>query len=144
MFEGGLRVPCIVRFPDRIPAGSVCDQFLTSLEIFPTILQVADITPSESVVLDGFDMMPILAGQKPSPRTEMFWQRRADRAARVGNWKWVESQAGSGLFDLSSDIGEKHDLSKDHPDALEMVKARFAQWEKEMEQAEPRGPFRDY
>jgi arylsulfatase A-like enzyme len=144
MFEGGLRVPCIVRLPRSIPAGTVCDQFLTSLEIFPTVLQAANVAPPADVVLDGFDMMPILTGQQTSPRTEMFWQRRADRAARVGNWKWVESQAGSGLFDLSADIGEKHDLSKKHPEILKMLQSRFAQWEKEMEQAEPRGPFRDY
>jgi arylsulfatase A-like enzyme len=144
MFEGGIRVPCLVRFPGRIPAGSVCDQFLTSLEIFPTVLQAADVSPPEDLVLDGFDMMPILAGRQSSPRTEMFWQRRADRAARVGNWKWVDSQAGSGLFDLSSDIGEKRDLSDEHPEVLEMVKSRFAGWKQEMAQAEPRGPFRDY
>jgi arylsulfatase A-like enzyme len=144
MFDGGLRVPCIVRFPGRIPAGTVCDEFLTALEVFPTVLQAAGIDAPEDVVLDGFDMMPILAGEKPSPRREMFWQRRADRAARVGNWKWVESQAGSGLFDLSSDISERHDLSKDRPDALEMLKTRFAQWKEAMDEAEPRGPFRDF
>ena len=98
----------------------------------------------KGVVLDGYDMTSVLAGRKKTPRKEMFWQRRADRAARVGNWKWVESRAGSGLFDLSADIGEKHDLSKERPEVLKRLQSRFAQWEKEMEQAEPRGPFRDY
>ena len=74
----------------------------------------------------------------------MCWQRRGDKAARAGSFKWVESARGSGLFDLSNDIGEQHDLSKDKPDVLNEVKSRFAAWEKQMAQAEPRGPFRDF
>jgi arylsulfatase A-like enzyme len=144
MFEGGLRVPCIVRFPGRIPAGAVCDEFLTSLEVLPTALAAAGVEPPKGVVLDGFDMMPALAGEAESSRKEMFWERRDDRAARVGNWKWVESAAGSGLFDLSKDLGEKNDLSEAQPEMLAKVKARFENWKKEMELAEPRGPFRDY
>jgi arylsulfatase A-like enzyme len=144
MFEGGVRVPCLVRWPKRLPAGTVCDEFLTSLEIFPTLVQAVGLDPPEGVVLDGFDMLPVLEGQAKSQRTEMFWERRADRAARVGKWKWVDSTRGSGLFDLSADIGEEHDLSREKPQVLEMVKGRFAAWKKEMAAAEPRGPFRDY
>ena len=89
-------------------------------------------------------MTPVLAGTQRSRRTEMCWQRRSDKAARVGNYKWVESARASGLFDLSSDIGEQRDLSKEKPDVLRMVKSRFAAWEQQMAQAEPRGPFRDF
>lgn len=71
-------------------------------------------------------------------------QRRGDKAARVGQWKWVDSAKGSGLFDLSKDIGEKQDLSRENPEMLDRVKARFAAWQHEMKEAEPRGPFRDY
>jgi arylsulfatase A-like enzyme len=144
MFEGGLRVPCVVRFPGRIPPGTVCTQFLTSLEVFPTVLRLAGLEPPPGVVLDGFDMMPVLEGKAKSPRREMFWQRRADRAARVDNWKWVESQRGRGLFDLGQDIGEQHNLWSEKPEVLAMMKDRFAAWKKQMDEAEPRGPFRDY
>ncbi|NUQ64205.1 MAG: sulfatase-like hydrolase/transferase [Pirellulales bacterium] len=144
MFEGGVRVPCIVRFPGRIPPGTVSNEFLTALEILPTVSAAAGVAPPQGVVLDGFDMMPVLAGKEKSRRNEMFWQRRGDRGARVGNWKWVDSEKGSGLFDLSQDIGEKNDLSRQKPDVLKMVKSRFAAWEKAMAEAEPRGPFRDY
>ena len=89
-------------------------------------------------------MLPVLQGIKKSPRREMFWQRRNDKGARVGNWKWVESNRGNGLFDLRTDIAEKKDLSKDRPEILKMMKARFANWKKQMKAAEPRGPFRDY
>ncbi len=74
----------------------------------------------------------------------MFWERRGDRAARVGHWKWVQSQRGTGLFDLSHDVGERNDLSGQRPDILKYLKARFAAWKESMEQVEPRGPFRDF
>ena len=144
VFEGGVRTPCIVRWPGVIPAGSVSHEFLTSMEILPMVLGAAGAAPPEGVVLDGFDMKAVLQGRAKSARMEMFWERRSDRAARVGNWKWVESAAGSGLFDLESDIGESKDLSREKPEVLEMVRGRFAAWKRAMEAAEPRGPFRDY
>ena len=144
MFEGGIRVPCIVRWPGKIPAGTASNEFLTSLEIFPMLCAATGAAPAKGVKLDGFDMLPVLQGKKKSPREEMFWQRRLDKGTRVGHWKWVESSRGNGLFDLRTDLSEKHDLSEAKPEILKMMKARFANWKKEMEAAEPRGPFRDY
>lgn len=144
VLEGGIRVPCIIHWPGHIPAGAVRDDFLTALEIFPTLLKVANVEPPKDLILDGFDMLPTLQGKAPSPRQEMFWERREERAARVGNWKWVNSQQGEGLFDLSKDIGEKKDLSNEKPAKLKELQARFREWKTAMEQAEPRGPFRDY
>jgi arylsulfatase A-like enzyme len=144
MFEGGIRVPCIVRWPDRIPAGTTCDEFLTALEVFPTLAAATGAVLPPGIVYDGFDMLSVLQGKQKSPRTEMFWERRSDHAARVGHWKWVESARGRGLFDLSTDLGEQKDMSADQPGVLTMVKARFAAWKQAMAEAEPRGPFRDY
>ena len=144
MFEGGLRVPCIVRWPGVVPAGSVCDEFLNSMDILPMLCGAAGIREPKGVKLDGFNMASVLAGKQKSPREEMFWQRRGDKAARVGNYKWIESSRGSGLFDLSSDIGEQNDLSKERPDVLAKVKSRFSAWKKRMSEAEPRGPFRNF
>lgn len=144
MFEGGVRVPCLVRYPKKIKPGSVNEGLLTSLELVPTFLKEAKIPLPEDIVFDGFDMLPTLMGQVDSPRTEMYWQRRADKAARVGHWKWVESVKGNGLFDLSTDVGEQRDLSKTHPGKLKEMKQHFANWKKEMADAEPRGPFRDF
>ena len=144
MFEGGIRVPCIVRWPGKIPANTTSNEFLTSLEIFPTLCAATGAALPKELKLDGFDMLPVLQGKKKSPRQEMFWQRRLDKGARVGHWKWVESSRGNGLFDLRTDLSEKHDLSKEKPDVLKMIKARFADWKKQMNATEPRGPFRDY
>jgi arylsulfatase A-like enzyme len=144
MWEGGLRVPFVAWWPGRVPAGKVNDEFLTSLEVLPTFAAAAGAKPTPGVKLDGFDLLPILRGEKKSPRAEMFWQRRSDKAARVGQWKWVESAKGGGLFDLTADLAETRDLSAEKPDVLARVKAQFEAWRKEMDAAEPRGPFRDY
>ena len=144
MFEGGIRVPCIVKWPGKIPAGTTSNAFLTSLEILPTLCAATGAVPTKGVPLDGFDMLSVLQGKRASARTEMFWQRKLDKGARVGHWKWVESSRGNGLFDLRHDIGERRDLSKERPEILKRVQARFANWKKQMQAAEPRGPFRDF
>ena len=146
MWEGGIRVPCLVRWPaGGVPAGKVSHAFLTSLELLPSLASAADVAVPEGVVLDGFDWWATLRGEAPSPRREMFWKRRNHVAARVGKWKWVDmGKAGRGLFDLEADIGETHDLSQERPDVLAMVQERLAEWEKAMAASEPRGPFRDY
>jgi len=144
MWEGGLRVPFLARWPGRLPANAVTDEFLTSLELFPTLLAAAGAKPPVGVKLDGFDMTAVLQGKAKSPRSEMFWERRNDRAARIGNWKWVESARGGGLFDLATDLGEKNDLSERRSDLAAQLKAKFNAWKQDMDASEPRGPFRDF
>jgi len=144
VFEGGIRVCCLMRYPPQIPGGSVSGEFLTSLEIVPTLLQLAGVPPPKDVVLDGFDMMPVLRGAQPSPRQAMFWKRREQEAARVGPWKWVRNANGTFLFDLSQDIGEKTNLAPTMPDKAAELAAHFQRWQQQMDAAEPRGPFRDF
>jgi len=144
MWEGGLRVPFIMRWPGKVPAGKVTDEFLTSLELVPTLLAATGAKAPEGVKLDGFDMLPVLQGEAKSSRSEMFWQRRGDKAARFENWKWLESAKGNGLYDLSTDLGERNDLSQEKPEIAKMMQERFAAWRREMDATEPRGPFRDY
>ncbi len=144
MFEGGIRVPCIVKYPPAIPAGTTSDEFCSSLDLVSTLTKLCGVDVPEKIHLDGYDILPTLAGKSPSPRTRMFWQRLDDKAARVGDWKWVDSKKGGGLFDLSVDIGEKHDLSVSNPEKLFELKDAFQDWRAEMDAAEPRGPFHDF
>ncbi len=144
MWEGGLRVPLIVRWPAKVPAGRTTDAFLTSLEFWPTIAAATGASPPNADSRDGFDMLPVLRGEAESPRKAMFWQRRNDKAARVGSWKWVESEKGGGLFDLSKDIAEARDLSTARPEKLAELKNAWMKWRSEMDASAPRGPFRDY
>jgi arylsulfatase A-like enzyme len=146
MWEGGLRVPLIVRWKGRIQPGVVTSEFAASLELFPTFLAAAGASPPAGVKLDGFNLLPLLEGGGKSERREMFWYRTYtnDAGARVGNWKWVSHNGEEGLYDLATDLGETRDLARDRPDVYRMVKDRYAAWWKEMEASEPRGPFRDY
>ncbi len=143
-FEGGLRVCALARYPGKIPAGSVCDEFLTALEVFPTFTKLAGATNPPGVKLDGFDALSVLAGREKSPRQEMFWKRRDWEAARIGDWKWVRHGDQQFVFNLAEDMGERQNLAKSRPEKLAELTGRFRAWQAEMEAAEPRGPFRDY
>jgi hypothetical protein len=80
------------------------------------------------------------------------WDRRElpgafdvdETARRVGNYKWIESERASGLYDLTSDLGESVDLSAKLPAVATDFRSRWTAWRKSMEDAEPRGPFRDF
>ncbi len=145
-WEGGIRVPCLVRWPaGEIPAGAVNDAFLTSLEVFPSLASATGALTRSDVMLDGFDWWSTLRGKTDSPRSEMFWKRRDSIGARVGKWKWVKmGDALGGLFNLESDPGESNDLSSEKPEVLKMVQGRYANWLAEMAATAPRGPFRDF
>ncbi len=153
-FEGGLRVPFLARWPGVLPAGKTTDEFITALEILPTLAAAGGAKLPAGVKYDGFDLLPILKGERPSPRREMFWDwPDGYQAARVEHWKWVSSTprgrrgevpATEELFDLAADPGETKNLAAAQPGRLAAVKARFAAWQAEMAAAEPRGPFRNY
>ena len=144
MWEGGIRVPCLVRWPKSIPAGSVNNEFLTSMEILPTLAATCGFTVPESTILDGYDMLPVLQGKVKSPRKDMFWKRKASIGARVGDWKYVRMNGKEHLFDLSADVSEENDLATSHPEEMQRMQAAVAAWQEKMAAAEPRGPFRDF
>ena len=144
LWEGGLRVPCIVSWPARLPAGQVTDELLTSLELLPTLAAASDAQPPKDAILDGYDMLPVLAAREPSPRKQMFWEFRGQKAARMANYKWIESDKANGLYDLADDIGEQHDLSSSKPELVAEIRSQWEAWRSEMASSEPRGPFRDY
>lgn len=148
MREGGLRVPCIIKWPGKIEKGRVIDNFISSLEIFPTILDITRIEKPDSIILDGFSMLPLLTGENNDlEREDMYWEFRDEYAARVGNWKWIKSDRrgnNNGFFKLSADIGESKDLSNLEAERYMLVKDKFYQWQKEMEEVVPRGPFKNY
>lgn len=144
MFEGGVRVPFLMRWPGKIEPGSVSDEFLTALEVFPTLVEAAGASLPEGVQFDGFDMLPVLQGQAESARESMFWERQGEYGGRVGRWKLVNSRRGSGLFDLTEDVAESRDLAKALPDVLRRVRGAYRDWAQQMADAEPRGPFKDY
>ena len=107
---------------------------------------MAGIIKPKDLILDGTSMLPNLS-QGPGAETirnEMYWEFRGDFAARIGKWKWIDSDRGSGLFDLEQDLSERSDLSTQYPDTLRMVRAKFVAWQEEMARSEARGPFKNF
>ncbi len=144
MFEGGVRVPLLIRWPGQIEPGTVSEEFLSALEVFPTLVRAAGASLPDDVILDGFDMLPVIQGRDRSKRESIFWERQGEYGARIGKWKLVKSRRGGGLFDLSEDVGESNDLSDKLPDIRKHVEASYLDWVQAMADAEPRGPFKNF
>jgi arylsulfatase A-like enzyme len=135
LWEGGIRVPAILRWPGKVPAGQVSAQPGISMDLTATLLAACKVRPPRGRTLDGIDLLPLLQGGKIVSRT-FFWRidrdDRKQRAARHGDWKYVRDGDIELLFDLASDPGERKDQGYRHPDKLESLRARVAAWEKEM------------
>ncbi len=138
-WEGGLRVPCIVRAPGRVPAGLVCDEVATTMDMLPTIAALAGAKTPDDRVIDGKDIRQLLSGEPnaKSPTEAFFYYVRTRlHAVRVGQWKlhvarpqdkqWGHYSKTEDdiaierpmLFDLSTDLGETTDLAEKHPDIV--------------------------
>ena len=138
MFEGGIRVPFAIQWPERIPAGETYEHPIMGFDVTATTLAAAEITLSADDALDGKDLLPYLDGSVEGvPHSQLFWRAGGQHAARVGDWKLVKPRGQSEmLFDLSQDIGEAKDLSKSHPEKLKEVRGIYDAWSSQME--EPR------
>lgn len=127
LFEGGLRVPCLVRWPGKIPKAIESDAVTCAIDIFPTLCSVAGISDRSSATVDGQNLWPILLGQSAGKSRTLIWQtadhaeleRKSWLALRAGDWKLVDTPTDAPmLFDLSSDPNEQHDLSETQPDQV--------------------------
>lgn len=142
LLEGGIRVPCIMRWPGRLPAGKVSATPGMTMDLTATIHAAAGAKPPENHKLDGVDLIPVLNGTKPAPERTLFW--RIDRgsagqwAARKGKWKYIRYSRGELLFDLDADIAEEHNLSTREPAKVAELRKDVARWEAEMARAKPR------
>ena len=88
LFEGGIRVPGIMSWPKRIPAGQVIDDACAAIDVFPTILGAAGGSPAD-YELDGTDLLPRLANNQPIPERDLYWEMGRQTAVRRGPWKLV-------------------------------------------------------
>jgi arylsulfatase A-like enzyme len=126
LFEGGIRVPCLMRWPGRLPPGATADFVGSSLDLFPTFCRLAGADPSAHE-LDGQDLTPqLLDGETLSDR-ELFWELRNEAALRNGPWKYLHCADGREyLFNLDQDLSEGRNLAEERADVLAKLKARCA------------------
>jgi len=120
-WEGGMRVPCIVRWPARIPAGSVCKELVSAMDFYPTLSGLAGVDVSKLPKFDGHDVLALWEGRdgaKMPYEKFYYFQKGALEAVRSGKWKYRVAMEGNkevkGLYDLDTDIGEATDVSADH------------------------------
>lgn len=131
LYEGGIRVPFFAVYPERIPAGSVCNQPVTTLDVFATACALAGTKPETARPLDSVDMLPLLAGKtKQATHEAMFWEFPGFGAAvSSGDLKLVVPKNGAPqLFDLAADIGEKHDLAAQRSEDVKRLSGMLADW----------------
>ena len=138
LYEGGVRVPLIVRWPGRVDAGSVSSEVVTSTDLYPTILELTGLEPAERRSLDGISILPALMKQ-PLSREAIFVHfphympldlNPPSTSARRGHWKLIRFYADTEdqqdrfeLYDLQHDIGETRDVSKLRPDLVAELNA---------------------
>jgi arylsulfatase A-like enzyme len=132
-YEGGVRVPFIVRWPGVTRAGGTDDRLVSTMDIFPTLLAAAggDLATLKAP-LDGVNLRPYLTAEKSTewPHQTLFWRKGAHAAVRHGDWKLLRHpHRPAELFDLSTDIGEQKDLAAAHPEVTRDLFARLWSWE---------------
>ena len=129
VWEGGIRVPAIVKWPGRIRAGSVSDQAAITFDWSASILAAAGVDVPSSY--EGMNLFPILEGRVPKQERTFFWRsapgsNRTQQAVRQGDWKLVVDANHLLLYNLRDDIGERHDRTAQRPDIISP--SSYAAW----------------
>lgn len=135
-WEGGIRIPFMARWTGHIPPGQVLDQPVISLDIFPTALAVAGLTPSDKLKLDGVNLLPWLEDQRHDrPHQILYWRFKPQWAIRDGDYKLVAPlEGGVHLFDLAQDPGESNDLMAEKPDIAKRLQSEYDAWNAQLMQ----------
>jgi arylsulfatase A-like enzyme len=137
-YDGGYRVPFVVRLPGVVGAGKRVDGLASGMDIFPTICHLAGAPLPAGAVLDGVDMTPMLASGAPSQREEIFLFMDEDLVGlRTDRWKFLRNKAYGAhtpsadrydyneLYDLKADVSESYNVASKYPDVVADLKARF-------------------
>jgi arylsulfatase A-like enzyme len=146
LYEGGIRVPLIVRWPGVVAAGKVSDAVVSTIDFFPTLLAATGARQRAGEPLDGVDLLPHLRGGPAPARDAVYWHyphyhnsgNGPSSAVRAGDWKLIEyfdpTCTGGGdtieLFNLKSDVGESRNLAKAEPQRTAALHAKLAAWRK--------------
>jgi arylsulfatase A-like enzyme len=136
LWEGGLRVPAILRWPGILPADVVSSQVAITMDLTATILQAAG-ADARHARLEGIDLTPLLTTSAPPIERTLFWRiataERQQRAVRSGNWKVLIDGSQQFLFDVASDPSERNDLAAKRPDLVRKLKAQIDAWEQDVD-----------
>jgi arylsulfatase A-like enzyme len=136
LWEGGIRVPAIFRWPGRIPAGRTTAQAGITMDLTATILAAAAVPPPVPA-LEGINLLPVIEGKAQVVERTFYWRinvaTRQQRAVRRGEWKLLIDGDDLLLFNVRSDIGERRDLAAERPDLVRQLRALLERWEKDVD-----------
>ena len=124
LLEGGIRVPCIARWPARLPVGKTTDQLAITMDWVATFLSAAGVSPHPDYPLDGIDLCGAAV------KRNLFWRMkyRDQKAMRSTNWKYLSIEGNEFLFDLSRDARERANMKFREPERFEEMRAAYAAW----------------
>ncbi|HEY3044937.1 MAG TPA: sulfatase-like hydrolase/transferase [Vicinamibacterales bacterium] len=141
LWEGGIRVPLILRWPGRLPANRTSDQVAITMDLNRSILAATGTELPAGYRPDGVDILPMIAGQSAVSDRVLFWRivrtERQQKAVRSGRWKMLVDGGQYLLFDLRDDPGERLDVAAQHTDLIVKLKAQLAEWEKDVDRKTP-------
>lgn len=136
LWEGGIRVPCIMRWPARLPQNHVTSQVGITMDLTATFAAIAEVTPPADRPFDGISLLPVLTGQQPEQTRTLAWRidrtGRQQKALRHGSWKYMQDGNVEMLFDLRTDVSERRDVAFQHADVFADLKQRLAKWEEDL------------
>ena len=142
LWEGGIRVPAIFRWPQRLPAGKTSGQVGITMDLTASILAAAGVRVDPEARLEGIDLLPMLEGRSPIAERTLFWRidtpTRQQRAVRRGDWKALIDGDDLLVYNLRDDIGERNDLAAKRPDIAAALRPLILAWEKDVD-AEGKG-----
>jgi arylsulfatase A-like enzyme len=136
IWEGGIRVPLIMKWPARIPSGRTTPQAGFVFDLTTTILAAAGAKGPADARFEGIDLLPIVTGQSQPVERTLFFRvtgARAQRAVRQGDWKLLLDGGGVFLYNLRNDIGERNDLAKERPEIARRLRPLILEWEKDVD-----------
>lgn len=130
LWEGGHRVPAIAWYPGKIKPGKITDNPVLSMDVLPTLLNIAGI--SNNIKFDGEDFSQVLFSEKEMKMRSLFWRFQNQWVVRMGNWKYLKIKEKEYLFDLNKDLGETTNLKDENPAKMKEFKTLLKDWEKVM------------
>lgn len=136
VWEGGIRVPALMRWPGRLPADRTTAQVGITMDLTATFLAAAGVERPPAYRPEGMDLVPLVEDGKQETERMLFWRATppfVQKAVRKGKWKLLRDQNHELLFDLHRDVGERDDLAMREPAVLRELKTALAKWEKDVD-----------
>jgi arylsulfatase A-like enzyme len=151
-YEGGIRVPLVIRWPGKAPRGSLCQTPVSGIDFYPTFLEMSGIAPLPGQILDGKSLVPLLTQSGTIEERPLFWhfpvyleggnvesrdpvfRTRPGSAVRLGDWKLHEyfEDGELELYNLKEDTGESNDLSFQYPEKAGELHNRLVEWRSDL------------